>query len=88
MREYSIFLRNGIIKLLIDITDLLRKGGFPMSNDNVKGISNEKDDSLKNANELTNKENECCAEECNCSLFDYKRPTAEEAKKTKRKTCC
>ncbi|OPX43917.1 hypothetical protein CLHUN_21600 [Ruminiclostridium hungatei] len=59
-----------------------------MTGDDLKGISDDKEDSLKNTDELTDKESECCTEECNCSLFDYKRPTAEDAKKSKRKTCC
>ena len=59
-----------------------------MGDDNAKFVATDKDESQDNTNEVKIEENESCKEESACNIFNYKRPTAEDAKKTKRKTCC
>lgn len=55
-----------------------------MSQEDVKNKASEQAAEESSVQDTTNKENEGCC----CNLFSYKRPTEDDAKKTKRKTCC
>ncbi|TYQ17920.1 UNVERIFIED_CONTAM: hypothetical protein Cloal_0308 [Acetivibrio alkalicellulosi] len=59
-----------------------------MSQEDIKNKTNEQDVEETSVKDSTNKENECSTGDCCCNLFSYKRPTEDDAKKTKRKTCC
>ncbi|HOA80645.1 MULTISPECIES: hypothetical protein [Acetivibrio] len=59
-----------------------------MSQEDVKIKTNEQAIEKSSVNESVNEVNGCCCEDSCCDLFSYKRPTEEDRKKTKRKTCC
>ncbi len=59
-----------------------------MSQEDFKNKTNEQIDEESVVKDSANKENDCCTGDCACNLFSYKRPTEDDAKKSKRKTCC
>ncbi|WP_041706672.1 hypothetical protein [Ruminiclostridium cellulolyticum] len=59
-----------------------------MSQEDFKNKTNEQTVEQSVAKDSTNKENDGCTGDCSCKLFSYKRPTEDDAKKSKRKTCC
>ncbi len=59
-----------------------------MSQEDIKNKTNEQTVEESSIKDSTNKEYEGCTGDCSCNLFSYKRPTEDDAKKTKRKTCC
>ncbi|MCL2151416.1 MAG: hypothetical protein FWH57_00400 [Oscillospiraceae bacterium] len=59
-----------------------------MNQGDIRNRTNEQTVEDSNIDDSTSNENVDLAEDCSCNIFSYKRPTMDDSKKTKRKTCC
>ncbi|HCC34673.1 MAG TPA: hypothetical protein DEQ02_03175 [Ruminococcaceae bacterium] len=59
-----------------------------MDSNHVKNGIQEQPSEDTRAKDVTKQVNENATEELSCDLFNYKRPTEADVKKSKRKSCC